>query len=115
MNPDVVPLLHAAAWISGAVIVLAVILSVLRVAVGPTRADRVIALDLLTILSIGVVVLAALIADQPVMLDAAMALALIAFLSTIGFARYLKRRVEMGRPAEDAANTAVDTCHRDAP
>ena len=115
MSPGMEPLLHTAAWISGALIVLAIILAVLRVAVGPTRADRVIALDLLTILSIGVVVLAALLADQPVMMDAAMALALIAFLGTIGFARYLRRRVEMGRPAEEAANTAVDTCDRDAP
>ena len=94
MSPDMLHLLHIAAWIAGGLIVVAMVLASIRLALGPSRADRVIALDLLTILSIGVVVLAAMIADQPVMMDAAMAVAVIAFLGTIGFARYLKRRSE---------------------
>ena len=106
MSPDLLVWLHIAAWIAGGLIVVAVILTALRLAQGPTRADRIIALDLLTILSIGVVVLVAMIADAPVMIDAAMALAVIAFLGTIGFARYMHRRTESEdlpgpRPKED--------------
>jgi multicomponent Na+:H+ antiporter subunit F len=59
---------------------------------GPTLPDRVIALDLIAVLSVGFIAMYALDNDQPVFLDAGIVLALVAFLGTVAFARYLERR-----------------------
>ena len=106
MDADVVVAVSAqiAAW----VMVAAVILGAVRMAIGPSRADRIVALDLVTILSVAIVVLVTVLADQPVMLDAAMAVALIAFLGTIGFARYLRRRGLSHRGAEASDGPAAE-------
>ena len=106
MDPDLV--VAVAAEITAWVMAVAVVLGALRLAIGPSRADRVIALDLVTILSIAVVVLVAVIADRAVMLDAAMAVALIAFLGTIGFARYLRRRGRGRQGRREAAGGTAE-------
>ena len=49
-------------------------------------------LDLLTLLAVGVIALFAIRENQPVFLDAAIALALVAFLGTVAYARFLERR-----------------------
>ncbi len=53
--------------------------------------DRVVALDLMSTLSIGLITLFAVAFNQPLVLDAAMVLALLSFLSTVAFARYLEK------------------------
>lgn len=53
--------------------------------------DRVVALDLMASLSIGLITLYAVVSEKPLFLDAAMVLALLAFLGTIAFARYLEK------------------------
>ena len=50
------------------------------------------ALGLLTLLAVGVIALFAIREDKPVFLDAAIALALVAFLGTVAYARFLERR-----------------------
>jgi len=73
-------------------LVIAILLVLIRLASGPTVTDRVIALDLLTTLGIGVIAVYAIATDQPVFLDVAVVLALIAFLGTVAFAYYLEKR-----------------------
>jgi multicomponent Na+:H+ antiporter subunit F len=63
-----------------------------RLARVPSLSDRVIALDLIAVLAVGMIAMFALEAGQPVFLDAAIVLALVAFLGTVAFARYLERR-----------------------
>lgn len=70
----------------------AMLLSTLRIIVGPTLADRVLALDLLTILAMGFVVAMALRSGFLLYLDIALALALLGFLATIALARYIFSR-----------------------
>ncbi len=70
----------------------ALALAFIRLVRGPTLPDRVIALDLIAVLSVGFIAMYALDNDQPVFLDAAIVLALVAFLGTVAFARYLERR-----------------------
>ncbi|HEY8577666.1 MAG TPA: cation:proton antiporter [Devosia sp.] len=70
----------------------AMLLSTLRIIVGPTLADRVLALDLLTILAMGFVVAMALRTGFLLYLDIALALALLGFLATIALARYIFSR-----------------------
>ena len=73
-------------------IALALLLVLLRLARGPTLSDRVIALDLLAVLAVGLIAMMTLETYQPVFLDAAIVLALVAFLGTVAFGRYLERR-----------------------
>ena len=50
-----------------------------RLARGPSLSDRVIALDLIAVLAVGLIAMIALEADQPIFLDVAIVLALVAF------------------------------------
>lgn len=69
-----------------------IMLSFVRLLRGPTLPDRVVALDMLTSVGIGVTAVYAVLTDQPVFLDVATILALISFLGTIAFARYIDLR-----------------------
>jgi multicomponent Na+:H+ antiporter subunit F len=70
----------------------ALLLAFVRLARGPSLSDRVIALDLIAVLAVGLIAMVAFAAGQAVFLDAAIVLALVAFLGTVAFARYLERR-----------------------
>lgn len=69
-----------------------VILALIRLLRGPGLADRIVALDLLTVLAISLIGVLALRAGQPLLLDIAVALCLVGFVSTIALARLLLRR-----------------------
>jgi len=71
----------------------AVLLTFVRLVRGPSLPDRVVALDLLSTLGIGVIAAYAIATDQPVFLDVASILALVTFLGTVAFAYYLEQRV----------------------
>lgn len=70
-----------------------VILAFVRLVRGPTLPDRVVALDLIATLMIGIVAIYTIAIGEPVFLDLALVLALLSFLGTIAFARYIERRV----------------------
>jgi multicomponent Na+:H+ antiporter subunit F len=71
---------------------IAMILTLVRLLKGPHVADRVVALDLLVVLGMGIIVTYAIVLPEQALLDVALVLALIGFLSTVGFARYLEKR-----------------------
>lgn len=73
---------------------LALLLSVVRIVIGPTLADRVLALDLMTVIAMGFVGTIAIRTGLMLYLDIAIALALLGFLATVALARYI-----MSRPA----------------
>ncbi|MCU0489163.1 MAG: monovalent cation/H+ antiporter complex subunit F [Anaerolineales bacterium] len=64
----------------------------IRLARGPYLPDRVIALDLISVLAMGFIVAYAVRFNQPNFLDVAIILAMISFLGTVAFAYYLERR-----------------------
>ena len=70
----------------------ALLISVVRIVVGPTLADRVLALDLLTVIAMGFVAAIAVRTGLMLYLDIAIALALLGFLATIALARYILSR-----------------------
>jgi multicomponent Na+:H+ antiporter subunit F len=74
------------------ILVLGVALAFIRLLRGPSLADRVIALDILSVLGIGIIVAYAIASDQPVFIDVASVLALVSFLGTVAFAAYVERR-----------------------
>jgi multicomponent Na+:H+ antiporter subunit F len=71
---------------------LSVVLVFVRFLKGPTLSDRVVALDLLITIGIGIIAVYSIISNQPTFLDIAMILALIAFLGTVAFSYYLEKR-----------------------
>lgn len=73
------------------IICLSLLIIVARFLKGPHVADRVVALDLLINSGVGLIGIFCLINEDPMFLDTAMILALIAFLSTIAFAYYLDK------------------------
>lgn len=67
------------------------VLAFLRLVKGPTLPDRVVALDALATMAIGALVLTAISTGQAVLLDIALAMALITFLGTIALASSLEK------------------------
>ena len=67
-----------------------------RLVRGPTLPDRVVGLDLITSVAVAMAALYALVSGQTAFLDVAIALALFAFLATLGLARYIEYRGHKG-------------------
>jgi multicomponent Na+:H+ antiporter subunit F len=84
MSPLVVNLTFA---ILGA----ATLLSVIRLIRGPSLPDRVVALDLVATLAVGMIAVYAIATDQEVFLRDAIVLAVVAFLGTVAFAYYVEK------------------------
>ncbi|MFN4210108.1 MAG: cation:proton antiporter [Devosia sp.] len=72
---------------------LALLIAAIRIVIGPTLADRVLALDLLTVVAMGFVGAIAIRTGLMLYLDIAIALALLGFLATVALARYILSRV----------------------
>ena len=83
----------------------AMALAFVRIAIGPTFADRVVGIDLLTILLVAVCAVYAIKVDEPAFLDIAISLALVAFLGTVALARYAGRRNPGAGDGGDLAGT----------
>ena len=71
---------------------LAVLATVIRIVRGPTLADRILGLDTITILAVGLIGTFAVRTGLHLYVDIAVGVALVGFLSTIAFARYLLSR-----------------------
>jgi multicomponent Na+:H+ antiporter subunit F len=75
-----------------ALLLVALFLAFARLVRGPSLPDRVVALDLIAVISGAFIAVYAIDNDQPVFLDVAIVLGLITFLGTVAFARYVERR-----------------------
>ncbi len=73
------------------VVALSLLPALVRLIRGPDLADRVVAIELLSVLAVGIAAVGAVIADDPVYLDVGLVLSLVAFLGALGFARYAER------------------------
>ena len=68
---------------------IAILLAVVRLILGPSLPDRVVALDLISILVAGATAIYAVRTGESVFLDVAIVLTLIAFLGTVAFATFI--------------------------
>ena len=66
-------------------------LTFVRLVKGPTLPDRVIAIDLIGVLMVCLLVVMAGLTAQAAFLDVAMVIALISFVGTVAYARYIER------------------------
>lgn len=82
-------ILAVAIHIALAILMLALVLTAIRVVIGPTLADRVLALDQLVAIAIGFIALVAVKTGFELYIDIALALGLVGFLTTAAFARYI--------------------------
>ena len=76
-----------------ALVILGVTFAAIRLVRGPTLADRIVALDVMTVQLVSLAGLAALQSRSAGFLDVAVVLALVGFLATVCLARYLERRI----------------------
>ncbi len=74
------------------ILAISVILVFIRLVKGPRVVDRVIALDLIITIGIGIITVFTIRSHQKVLLDVAIILALIAFLGTIAFSYYIEKQ-----------------------
>lgn len=84
--------LQVAVMIAMGAVVVAIGCALVRVVRGPSLPDRVLALDLIGLLSVSLIALYAMASTVSLFLDAAIALALISFLGTVAFARFIEWR-----------------------
>ena len=74
------------------ILILSELMVFVRFLKGPSVIDRVVALDLIVTIGIGIISIYSMITDTSNFLDIAMILALIAFLGTVAFSYYLEKR-----------------------
>ena len=83
-----------ATTVSLALLGLALLFALIRIIRGPTLADRILGLDTLTMLGLAIIAVFAVRTGLYLYVDIAVALALVGFVSTAAFARYLLSRGE---------------------
>lgn len=101
MNADL--FLTVAEGIALSLLALAVLFTLVRLVRGPTLADRIVALDLLSALAVSLIAVFALRTRVSLQLDIALALCLVGFVSTVALARYLLSRGRDSTPAPEGA------------
>ena len=69
----------------------ALLLAVVRLVRGPTLPDRIVAIDLIGVLVVGLIVVLAGSTKVRATLDAAIVIALIGFVGTVAYATYVQR------------------------
>lgn len=78
-------------FIAAVLIFFEIMFGVLRLVLGRTVVDRVVAVDMLTIISISLIALYAHVSGRFIYLDVALVYGVLSFLSVLAVARYLER------------------------
>lgn len=116
MTPESV--LSVATTVTLVILSLALLLTVVRIVRGPTLGDRVLGLDLLVVVAIGLIAAIAIRTGFSLYIDIALALCLAGFVATVAFARYIAVRgpaSEAGQPNKDAPKTGRQRGAKPAP
>ncbi|MGV6872719.1 monovalent cation/H+ antiporter complex subunit F [Pseudochelatococcus sp. B33] len=77
--------------LSGVLIFFGILFSVARLVIGRTIVDRVVAIDMLTVITISLITLYAHISGRFIYVDVALVYGLLSFLAVLAIARYLER------------------------
>jgi multicomponent Na+:H+ antiporter subunit F len=89
--PFDLPVVEIAGRFALAVLLVSILLALARLVKGPAAADRIVALDLISILIVAFLAAYSIYAGETSFLDVAIGYALIAFLGTVALARFLMR------------------------
>lgn len=77
--------------IAAVLIFFAILFAAIRLVVGRTLVDRIVAVDVLTIISLSLIALYAHVSDRFVYLDVALVYGLLSFLAVLALARFLEK------------------------
>jgi multisubunit Na+/H+ antiporter MnhF subunit len=89
MNAEIV--LEIATALCALLLIAAMLLAAVRIVRGPHVADRVVALDMLSLLGVASAALAAVVSNSMAFVDVALGVALVGFLATVAFAAFIER------------------------
>lgn len=84
-------MIETAALFAMVAISAAILMSLYRLVAGPTATDRILALDTLVINAIGLIVLAGIAFGTAMYFEAALLFAMVGFVSTVAFCKFLLR------------------------
>lgn len=106
-------LLGIAVDVSFVLVMLGVAFAFVRLLKGPSLPDRIVALDMMTVLIVSFCGLYAMLSDDTAFVDVAIVLALVGFLATVALARFVERRaaqmdVGQGQSGDDAMRPDAD-------
>ncbi|SLN71986.1 Na(+)/H(+) antiporter subunit F [Roseivivax jejudonensis] len=87
-DPDLVTY---AIWFAFGCVSLAQVMAMVRLILGPNTADRILALDTMTLNAIGLIVLLGLAQGTQIYFEAALIVAMLGFVSTVGYCRFVLR------------------------
>lgn len=79
--------------VSSLLIFASIVFGIVRLIKGPETVDRVVSVDLLTIVTISLIGLLAHLADRIIYLDVALVYGLLSFLGVLAVARYLEKGI----------------------
>jgi multicomponent Na+:H+ antiporter subunit F len=95
-------ILATAIDISFVLVMLGVAFAFIRLILGPSLPDRVVALDMTTVLIVSFCGLYAILSEDTAFIDVAIVLALVGFLATVALARFVERRsTKVSRETKD--------------
>lgn len=84
-------LMNIALVISFIVVVVAQIMSMIRLVIGPDTGDRILALDTMVVNAIGLVVLLGISQGTRIYFEVSLIIAMLGFVSTVAYARFVLR------------------------
>lgn len=84
-------MLETSAQIALVTLSVALLIAMVRLIKGPTLPDRIVAMDLIGVLVVGMIVVLASSTNVQATLDASLVIALIGFIGTVAYARYVER------------------------
>ncbi|MGM0533126.1 MAG: K+/H+ antiporter subunit F [Campylobacterota bacterium] len=84
-------MLETVLYIAFAMISLAMVLNLYRLLMGPSKPDRILALDTLYINSIALLIVLSLHLGTAMYFEAALLIAVMGFVGTVGFSKYILR------------------------
>jgi len=83
--------MDAALVIAFALVALSQVLSMVRLVIGPSTGDRILALDTMVVNAIGLIILLGISQGSRIYFEVALIIAMLGFVSTVAYARFVLR------------------------
>lgn len=84
-------LMNFALMVAFAAVAVAQIMAMIRLVIGPDTGDRILALDTMVVNAIGLIVLLGIAQGTQIYFEAALIIAMLGFVSTVAYARFILR------------------------
>ncbi len=94
IDSETFPVLNFAVYFSFACLTIALFAGLYRLLTGPSLPDRIVVMDLIASLVIGLIATYIMLSGQTVYLNVAVVIALLVFMGTIAFAKYLDKMLK---------------------